>query len=48
MPEYIVFAEHQEFNVWTRFENRFKTVLKGKKQSNEEIKYSKKLIRSKT
>ena len=38
MPEYLVFAEHHEFNVWGRFENRFKKVLKGKKESNEQIK----------
>jgi 16S rRNA G966 N2-methylase RsmD len=38
MPEYIVFAEHREFNVWDRFENRFKSVLRGKKDSNEQIK----------
>ncbi|MGA2885020.1 MAG: DNA methyltransferase [Halobacteriota archaeon] len=38
LPEYLVFGEHQEFNVWTRFENRFRAILRGKKESNAEIK----------
>lgn len=37
MPEYLIFATHCELNVWSRFENRFYKVLRGKEQSNEEI-----------
>lgn len=38
VPEYLIYAVHFEFNVWTRFDNRYKTVYRAKKQSNEEIK----------
>lgn len=41
VPEFLVASFHPEYNVWDRFENRYNKVLKGKKQSNEEIHYVK-------
>jgi DNA modification methylase len=36
IPEYLIFARHCEFNVWSRFENRFNAVYRGKEEALEE------------
>ena len=36
-PEYLVLGVHPEYNVWDRFENRYKKILRGKKKTEEEI-----------
>lgn len=40
-PEYLVLGVHPEYNVWDRFENRYKKILRGKKKVGEEIDYCK-------
>jgi putative DNA methylase len=37
VPEFLVASFHPEYNVWDRFKNRYQTILKGKKQSSQEI-----------
>ena len=34
---YLVFSVHREINVWSSFDNRFKRVLKGKKELESEL-----------
>jgi len=40
-PEYLVLGVHPEYNVWDRFENRYKKVLRGKKKIAKKISFYK-------
>jgi adenine-specific DNA methylase len=40
-PEYLVLGVHPEYNVWDRFENRYRKILKGKKKIARKISYYK-------
>jgi ribosomal protein S27E len=40
-PEYLVLGVHPEYNVWDRFENRYKKILRGKQKVSEKISYYK-------
>ena len=40
-PEYLVLGAHPEYNVWDRFENRYKKILRGKQKISEKISYYK-------
>jgi uncharacterized protein YbaR (Trm112 family) len=37
VPEYLIFPVHCEFNVWSRFQNRFRAILRGLENSKERL-----------
>lgn len=37
IPEYLILPVHCEFNVWSRFENRFRSMIRGVKDRNERL-----------
>jgi len=41
VPEYLVYPTHCEFNVWTRYENRYKALLRAKRDADSKIYYYK-------
>jgi hypothetical protein len=37
VPEYLILPVHCEFNVWSRFENRFRSMMRGVKDRNDRL-----------